>query len=345
MDFTKINKISSIISKIASPLAALFLLLTFLFDFNKDSGYFENGFLSVSFMVTCAAGIFIPFLYFALFKREQIIKTPNDTENDKNRIALFGTAAILVGTFNILFNKADHESITLLMGAGLGFFGLYIMLTAISGYKSGFLKIACLFASSLFSIGLNFSSLSNYDRSINSVENILGSLFGIFFLIYILYEGKRIYTGEHSRWHYPAMLAALLSGFSLSSAYILAYMLNAVNEETRFYQMLTVLMATLCIGFEAKRFAACAEARTHEEWEALAEAELEAEAEELDEATEEVSENAREEAPQDVSDEKAAEATEETAEEIAEKTIEDAVEDIVESAPDETPAEQTADEF
>lgn len=311
MDFTKITKATNIISKITTSLSTIFLLLTFLFNFNKDSGYFVNGFFSISFLATYASGMVLPFICSVFCNNDQVIKTPDNAEKDKTLLALLGTVAILAATINIMLNKIDHETITLLIGSGLGFFGIYLMLIAISGYNKSFFKMACLFASALFSVGLNLSSISNYSRPINSVENTLESVFGICFLIYILYEGNRIHTGEHSKWHYPAMLTAFLSGLSLSVAYIFAYILSAANEEVRFYQMFLMLVATVCIGIEIKRFVADAKSHTPEEWDAIAQAELEINVEEAEEASleETVVETVEETVPETIPEQTTAESS------------------------------------
>ena len=107
------------------------------------------------------------------------------------------------------------------------------------------------------------------NRHSNSVENLLTSIFAISFLIYILYEGKRIFTGEHSRWHFASMLLALHTGLTLSVSYFMAYGFGAVDERSRFRQIVLILIISLFIETELVRFITQAESHTKEEWEGI----------------------------------------------------------------------------
>ena len=63
---------------------------------------------------------------------------------------------------------------------------------------------------------------------------------------------------------------------------MIAYLWGKVDEQTRFYQMVLILVVSLFAALELQRFVKDAEARTKEEWR-----ELEAPEEIIEEITEE----------------------------------------------------------
>lgn len=289
MDFKRSIKIYDKSVSACTFTSAALLLLCFLFSFDAQKGYFEGSFLPVTFCIVFVAGIVNSLVGITSFKKEHIIKTPAGLAGHKVGIALGATATILLGLLNLLFNTAENSTVLLLTSIGACSFGIYFLIIAAKGFFTySKTKLICLFISTAFPVGAVLGNNSNYYRSINSVENILGVVFAICLLTYILYEGKYLYSGVHSKMYFSAMMLASHAGITLSSAYMLAYLLKAVNEETRFYQMLLVLVISVLIKMELDRFVKEAVAHTKEEWNEIESPPIEQAPPEIgDEATEE----------------------------------------------------------
>lgn len=272
------------------------LLLCFIFSFEADKGYFVWGALPVFFCITFGAGMLISFIAAESFKKGEIVKTPIALTEGRTKLALCATVTILLGVLNFLLNGKEHETVLLFVSLATCAIGIYFLLIArSSSFTFSKARLICLFVAILLPLGITLGNNSNYLRSINSVENKLSAIFSISLLLYILYEGKHLYEGAHSRLHFSSMLLTTHCGITLSSAYMLAYLFGAVNEEARFYQMILVLAVSITVKVELDRFVDECDAHTEAEWQELeaaanAEAELEATEDAPTEATDDVAE-------------------------------------------------------
>lgn len=279
MDFKKsINLYNKIVSFCTLGATAL-LLLCFFYAFDAEKGYFTGGFLPIAFTVVFTAGIITSLLGATSFARGSTVKTPACTSVENAKLAFASTVAILLACFNFIMNKNEHPTVVLLTSLGVFALGIYFLITAAKGkpiYSS--VRLICLLVTSFFPVGMMLGNNSNYFRSINSVENHLSSVFSICLLAYILYEGKYIFHGAHSGLHFSTMMLASHAGITLSSAYMLAYLLEAVNEETRFYQMMLTLVISILIKLKLDNFINTAESKTNEEWDLIEKPPVEEEA-------------------------------------------------------------------
>ena len=261
------NKKTNLVLKITlilTILSTLALIFSFRWCFNSASGYFVISAPPIVFWVTYIGGIICSVIATLLIDKKQIIKTPSEV--GKMQLPLIILACMLTVTVllcNILF---DNE---LLIFGNLGIYAfvIYTLLCSLKGgYRPGAAKILLLYASILFPVSMEIINSTNYTRHINSVENTLATLFEIFFMLYILYEAKRIHTGEHSRWHLGTMLLAVHSGLSYSIAYVVAYLTKSVDEPIRLFHTTLILLISLLIEFELLRFVKKSEFHTQEEW-------------------------------------------------------------------------------
>ena len=252
------------ISTAATLISTILLTLSFLFSFDEINGYFEGGALPVLFWIGYILGIVLPFISVFLLPKNEIIKTDVSLGKSKNTyIALAVILAIETIIFN-LFSTSKYFTIAI---AGICFFVLFIALCITSGYKYSRLKILALLLSVLFPVLINMENGLVMNRHSNSVENLLTSIFAISFLMYLLYEGKLLFTGEHSKWHFASMLLASHTGLTLSLSYLLAYSFGAANEKTRLSQIILILFFSLFVHTELFRFITQSESHTQEEWE------------------------------------------------------------------------------
>lgn len=236
-------------------MSALILILAFLTSFDAESGYFENGILPQAFTVFLVIQAIVALLCASAFPGDHLLKTPDEIEDENPLIAIIGTVLIILAMAGTLFNLRSVEIYSLLPQAGICFFGLHLLTVAIGrSYEYRFLKLITLYLSILFPVTMFLDNNSYYGRHINSVENLLTSASIIAFLLYIICEGRRIALGVHSRWHLSSMAIAFSTGMSFSVAYILSYLLGAVNEDERAFEMLIVLFICAYIFIEAKRF-------------------------------------------------------------------------------------------
>lgn len=269
MNFKKLIKLSHWAIQITSALSAILLLSSFVFAFDAEKGYFEDGFLPVAFIALYTIGIVISVASALACGKSRIIKAQSSPDRSQTTFALAGTLAVLLGSLNVALNKTANETVVLLTGIGICALGAYLLLFSVkNGRQFSVLKLICLFAAVLLPVGIILGNNSNYHYSINSVQNTLCAIFGICFLIYILYEGKSLAEGSHSKLHLPSMLLTFHTGISISAAYILAYLFGEVREEARFYQMFLVLAVSIAVKLQLDQFVKEADARTAEEWSA-----------------------------------------------------------------------------
>ena len=124
--------------------------------------------------------------------------------------------------------------------------------------RLGKIESVFLFFSIAFPLSVGIGNSRNYYHHINSIENVLTVLFCISFLIYVLYEAKRICTGHHSELHFPSMLLTYISGMTLSVSYVFFFMIQNAAEGQRFYQMIMIFAISIHMLFELNRFIATA---------------------------------------------------------------------------------------
>lgn len=263
MDFKyRVKTIHKAISLVT--LASIVLLtVSFIFSFDAVNGYFNKGVLPVLFWIVFALGIILSLASVFAFRKDAIIKTDNNIKEWRVYVIFAATLVILSQIFNIF---ALNKYFTV-AAAGICFLALFIFFCATrGGYEHSNIKLIFLLLSAVFPLAITMDNSSTMYRHSNSVENTLSSIFAIAFLLYVLYEGNRLFTGTHSRWHFASMLLISHVGLTLSASYIIAYLFGSIYEKTRFYQMFLILIISLFANFELQRFVKYAEARTKEEW-------------------------------------------------------------------------------
>lgn len=257
------------IHKIASflTLASIALLsASFILSFDAVNGYFKDGALPIIFWIVFVLGAILSLASAFAINKNQIIKTDNSIKYWRVYIA-FGAALVIISQIFVHFALYKYFVIA---SVGICFFALYVFFCgAKEGYKYSHLKLAFLLLSIIFPLVITIENNAVLYRHSNSVENMLSSYFAIAFLIYILYEGNRLFTGAHSRWHFASLLLVSHTGLTLSASYIIAYLLGSVYEKTRFYQMILILIISLFANVELQRFVKLAVARAKEEWDDL----------------------------------------------------------------------------
>ena len=134
-------------------------------------------------------------------------------------------------------------------------FGAYLVLSSLGkeqGYKPSRLLFLCL--SALLPIGVSLENFFNVYRPSNSAENTLSVCAAVAFMLYILYEAKRMVYGETGRLYLPSLLLAFFSGSVLSVSYVIAYTAGALNETARFKDMLILLLISVYFACLIFRF-------------------------------------------------------------------------------------------
>ncbi len=267
MDFTRRVKIVHRTISLLTLLATIFLFISFISSFDMINGYFIDGIFPTLFKLSFVLGIVFSLTCIFSLKKQEIIKSNNELNNLKyTYIAL--AIALVIGA-SIYYSLATSMYANLIL-IGVDCFALFILFCAISKDSEYYhLKLICLLLSTLFPLPIVIDNNSVMYRHSNSVENTLMSVFAIAFLIYILYEGKRIFTEEHSRWHLASMLLLTHIGFSMSISYITVYLMGVATEKTRFLQMILVFIVSLFVEIELIRFTKVAESHTKEEWDEI----------------------------------------------------------------------------
>jgi predicted Na+-dependent transporter len=196
-----------------------------------------------------------------------VIKTDNQIENQKIAYAIF---IVLLGVSSVGFNIFTITKYSSSAILGMCFFTLFVVVCFLKGgYKYSHSKLLLLLASILFPVFVTLENNLVMNRHSNSVENMLTSIFSIAFLIYILYEGKRVFSGEHSPWHFASMMLLAHTGLTLSVSYCIAYLLGSVNETSRLYQIVLIFAMSSFVEFELIRFVRNAKSHTKEEWDEI----------------------------------------------------------------------------
>lgn len=279
MSFDRKNSIFyKLISLLSFPTYPL-LLISLLYYFEAENGYFVRGEVTpVLFWAFFLFGTMLCIVPAFFTRRGESVRT-DDLIWGKNKtaLALVGTVVVVLGAINLLFNSVSRDdTICLLFSIGQFAFGAYLLLVAVKGCGSSPIKSVFLFLSGLIPIASMLNDNSNYMHHMNSVENTLCAVFGIAFLIYIIYEGNRIASGTHSRWHFPAMLFASHAGLAFSAPYMLAYVFGAVDDDMRFFRAIVIFMITVGIRVLLERYVNIADSHTDAEWAELKAVELKA---------------------------------------------------------------------
>lgn len=270
MDFKHLVKITHRVASLLTFITTALLLSSFIFSFDMINGYFIDGILPILFNVFFIIGIVVSFACSFIFKKDEIVKTENSDKLQKIATAFIAGALIVASFAYRVTNSKTNLAII-----GVLFFALFLAISSNKGqYTYHWSKVASLLLSSLFPLIMAIENNSVMIRHSNSVENMLSSVFGIAFLIYILYEGNRIFKSEHSKWHYASMLLLTHTGFSLSISYIIVYLMGLATESIRFSQMIIVFIISVFVEIELIFFIKNATSHTNEEW-----AEIEAPAE------------------------------------------------------------------
>lgn len=233
------------------------LLLCFCFSFDSQNGYLIQSPLTLVFTVAYIAGIVVSVASIFVHSEFDILKSPDEINGmAKVYYATNSAACILIGMLGFfLTNDVNDVHTTLVAGVGAILFGIFIaLLLTRGGYSFKVVKLLFLFLSISLPIILALGNTRNYIHHINSIENILCVLFSISFLLYILNEAKRLCKGIHPTWHFASMLMTYVTGFSLSGAYLIAFILDTVNEGYRFYQMLIIFAVSAFMSIEMKHF-------------------------------------------------------------------------------------------
>ena len=274
-----------------SCVSTILLFLAFMLDFDAANGYFEGGVLSIAFIAVFVLGFVPPIAGLFVNKKDATIKELPNPDGNKNALAIFGTLLILAGVCEILFDKTAHETISMLVGIGICGFGIYFLILAVKSRADLTLpKLFALLLSACMPVGMILGNNANYHRHINSVENALSAIFAVCALLYILYEGNFAFKSVFGGVYFPAALVALHSGTTISLAYICAYICGIVSEETRFYQMLLVLLLCVSIRVRLGDVAKSTDEKTAEEWPEIENSPLPEEPFEEIEETEEIEE-------------------------------------------------------
>ena len=267
MDFKHLVKIIYRTLSLITFASVILLLVSFISSFDMVNGYFTKGILPVLFEIFFVLGIILSFTVIIPLRKGEIVKTHNDTRKQKN---LFLALAIILFICSFIFNVLVPNKLFILSTLGACFFaGFAVMCALMRGYEYSHLKLVCLLLSAAFPLFMVIDNNSVVVRHSNSVENKLSSVFAIAFLLYVLYEGKRIFTGEHSKWHFASMLLLTHTGFPISISYITVYLMGIATETTRFYQMILVFIISIFVEIELIRFCRNALSHTKSEWEEI----------------------------------------------------------------------------
>lgn len=270
MNFKHLVKITHRATSLLTFITTALLLLSFIFSFDMVNGYFMDGILPIMFNIFFIIGIVASFGCAFTFRKNEIVKTENSDKLQKITTSFIAGALIVASFVYRVTNGKTNLAII-----GVLFFALFLAISSNKGqYTYHWSKVASLLLSSLFPLIMAIDNNSVMIRHSNSVENMLSSVFGIAFLIYILYEGNRIFKSEHSKWHYASMLLLTHTGFSLSISYIIVYLMGLATESIRFSQMIIVFIISVFVEIELIFFIKNATSHTKEEW-----AEIEAPAE------------------------------------------------------------------
>lgn len=281
MNFKQLTKTIYKSVKIMTILSTVALVLAFKYSFDMVNGYFTGGALPIIFNVCFIFGAIVSLAAAFMLNKNEIIKSKPDTAAQKPTYMIFGALLLIGASVFYTFSNAAYSSIILL---GIDCLAIFILLCATkSGYEYSHFKLLLLLVSVLFPVMLTMSNNLVVERHSNSVENMLTSVFAIAYLVYILYEGKRLFTGEHSRWHFASLLLVSHVGLSVSVAYIFAFGIGAVDEKQRMYQIILVLITSAFTEFELIRFLKTSEAHTKEEWNEIEAPEIIEEIEEVNE--------------------------------------------------------------
>ena len=333
MSFKHKNILVFRVMQIISLPTLILLAVCFLNHFDAELGYFERGaVLPTVFWVLFFVGVAVALLSSLLIPSNTVIRCDGECRKiHKVALGLAGVVSVLYGCIVLLdvLPVSYDDTVAALFGIGTLAHGLYLLLAAAvdaTRYRS--LKLICLGFSTCFPVGLMLGNNSNYYYSINAADNVLCAVFGICFLLYILYEGKFAYGGECSRMRYAAMHAAVHVGVVVAFGYLIAYFGGGLTDFVKVAQMLFVGINALAVRIVMKHYIAVSDGKSAAEWQefdaaAVAAAEAVAEAnEQVGEVKEREQEEQEQEAEQEQEEQEICESAEgddvEMAEEVGE---------------------------
>ena len=254
---------------ILTIVSALLLFFCFCYSFDVENSYLNDSPLTLMFFISYGLGAIISLSSVLTQSEFDVVTTHNGIHGRaKSYYTATTVASILTGAIGFFISHESKINQNMLIAAaGLLSFGIFqLMLSSKSGYRPKTFKLIFLFASIAFPVEIVFASISDYSHHINSIENTLMSIFSISFLLYILYEAKRICTGAHSAWHFASMTFTCMSGFVISSAYLFAFLFDIIKDGSHFYPMLAILAASAFIGVELKHFIYTAKTQNSTDW-------------------------------------------------------------------------------
>lgn len=294
MNKIKVIKPYLIILIAITVLTSVFLSLAFFRSFDINTGFFIKGSIDVTvFFALYVLGFICCLAGALLFPKKTVTKSDDELSNSHKIIfALLGTLTILYGTISYFVSSEAYmlDTIPLIASVGIyGFGGYLLLISVMNGYKFSNFKLLCLILSIGLPAAMHITNNSNLAKPLGAPDNELVSIFATVFLIYIIYEGRRVHTGIHYRMHLVSASLVFFTGFATSSAYVLAFLSQKVYDESKFYQMIAVLLISLASLVELFRFSTHAVVHTEEEW-----AEIEATQERGQENQPAVEENANE---------------------------------------------------
>ena len=244
-----------ILSIILTSFSMIFLTLAFCLSFDAAEGYLTRGLFTDAFMVFLGIQIIVPFVCALAIPSGKVATTDNDLDRRAIPTAIVGVVLVLISMLGIILNDSHTADLTLIIASGSCCFGIYLLIMSVrGGYKFSLAKLICLYLSVLLPFGIHLGNNSNYLRHINSIENILTSIFSVSFLLYILYEAKRLYKGVHSRMHLLAMMLTFSTGLSFSAPYIVASIFGLTNDMIKMHEALIILFISIYVIIEQKRF-------------------------------------------------------------------------------------------
>lgn len=265
-------------SVVTTGVSTALLCISFIRSFDAQSGYFTEGIFPLAFNIFFVIQIVLALASFFALPRKAILATPDDASKRASLFALVGVTLVLFSTLGLVLNIQSSGTIDVISCIGSCGFGSYLLIIALKrSFELKTAKLVFLYSSILFPISSYMMNNSNYARHINSVENTLTIVFLVSFLLYLIYEGRRIVTGTHARLHFPVMLLTGSVGITLSVAYTIAYIADAVHEEYRLFDMLLILLICIYILIEAMRFFVEGRAHSKLEWEMMREPQVEPE--------------------------------------------------------------------
>ena len=260
--------------KSIKPFLAIVIVLTLIctvLSLSSQASFFTNDsiyttYFSIAYIIAllvCLSSVFA-------YPKNTVAKSQNNLSGaSKIFFAILGTLTILFGTLSY-FLMSDNiflEIIVLASCVGIYAFGGYLLsLSTMNGFAFSQFKLVLLLLSVGLPAAIHMTNNSDFNKPLNSPYNKLFAIFGAAYLIYIIYEGKHLHTGEHHRLHFASMLATIFTGFTASISYIVGFFLNQLDDTMKFTQAIAILIISIALLIECIIFSTKAQAHRKEEW-------------------------------------------------------------------------------